>query len=286
MDIAKHKQEMESLLKFIKAKEEDPKADVTIPDTFKLQAPKSRADEEEEFDYRRLRELAEYLNRNYDEYAVSDDTEFIAKFNETKEQLIELSNELPWDLTEMKIYLSVLHSIPKGLSNQDRQGFTSALECSECVGESSALWKTEPFNDVLLDLKSASLVEFNSANGISACTFSFTDKVWDESYDIQGIISDIGKMNKFDIDNMLLLALVNFHGIEDEDFDEDENYIPKYEFPENFEDVFIESIIESGYTFKYYDEGPTQFIEHFRNEKLNKIADFLESRSEERLVRK
>lgn len=286
MDIAKHKKEMEELLKFVKAKEENPEADVVLPDTFKLKVPQSRADEEESFDHYRLRELAEYMNRNYDEYAVSDDAEFIAEFNETKEQLIELSQDLPWDLTEMKNYLNVLHSIPKGLSNRDQQGFTSALECSECVAESSELWKTEPFNDILLDLKSASLVEFNSANGISACTFSFTDKVWDESYDIQGIISDIGKMNKFDIDNMLLLALVNFHGIESEDFDENDNYIPKYEFPSNFEEIFIESIIETGYTFKYYDEGPTQFIEYFRNEKLDKIADFLETRSGERLARK
>lgn len=286
MDIAKHKKEMAELLNFLKTKEEDPKAKVTIPDTFKLQVPKSRADEEEEFDYRRLRELAEYMNRSYDEYAVSDDTEFIAEFNETREQLMELSERLPWDLTEMKIYLSVLHSIPKGLSANDKQGFTSALECSECVEESSALWKTEPFNDVLLDLKSASIVEFNSANGISACTFSFTDKVWDESYDIQGIISDIGKMNKFDVDNMLFLALENFVGVGPEDFDEKHNFINKYDFPEDFEDVFIESIIETGYTFKYYDKGPDKFIQPFRNVNLNKIADFLETRSHERLVRK
>lgn len=286
MDIAKHKKEMAELLNFIKAKEENPDADAILPEAFKFKPPTTRADEEEAFDYRRLRELAEYMNVNYDNYALSEDPGFIANFNANKEQLIELSQEMPWDLTEMKIYLSVLHSIPKGLSAHDEQGFTSALECSECVEETNELWNTEPFNDILFDLKHASLVEFESANGISACPFSFTDKVWDADYDIQGIISDIGKMNRFDIDNMLLLAFVNFQGIENEDFDENDNYIPKYEFPENFEDVFIESIVETGYTFKYYDEGPTQFIEYFRNEKLNKIADFLETRSEERLVRK
>jgi hypothetical protein len=283
MDIAKHKKEMEGLLKFVKAKEEDPNADVALPENYKLT---SQQPKEKTFEYNRLRELAEYMNRNYDAYAVSDDEGFIAKFNEYKKELIEMSSELPWDLFEMENYLNVLHSIPKGLSQQDKHGFTSALECSQCVEESGELWKTEPFNDVLLDLKAASLVEFNSANGISACIFSFTDKVWDENYDIQGIISDIGKLNKFDIDNMLLLALVNFKGVEEGDFDEDDNYIAKYEFPENFEDIFIESIIETGYTFKYYDEGSTQFIEPFRNEKLNRIADFLETRSDERLVTK
>ena len=280
MDIAKHKQEMEELLRFVKAREENPQSEAEIPENFRLILPTSRKSEEDNFDHKRLRELAEYMNANYDNYAVSDDAGFIAKFNANKQELIDLSAELPWDLTEMKHYLNVLHSIPKGLSGNTQHGFTSALECSECVDESGEIWKTEPFNDILLDLKSASIVEFNSANGISACTFSFTDKVWDESYDIQAIISDIGKMNKFDIDNMLLLALVNFT----ENDDEDDESPDSYEFPSNFEDVFIESIVESGYSFKYYDAGPDQFIEAFRNVKLDKIADFLESRSHERLI--
>lgn len=279
MDIAQHKKEMEALVNFLKAKEENPEAEVSLPESYKLSAPASYRTEEEEFDYKRLRELAEYMNRNYDEYAVTEDQEFIAKFNEYKADLIESSRKLPWDLFEMEHYLSALHSIPKGLSWNDDHGFTSALECSQCVEETDALWKVETFNDVVMNLKEASIVEFNSANGKSACTFSFTDKAWDENYDIQGIISDIGKMNQCDIDNMLLLANVNF--FEDE---EGEDAKDKYDFPADFEDVLIESIVDTGYTFKYYGQGPAKFIDAFRNVKLDKMVSFLQSRSGEKLV--
>lgn len=282
MDIAKHKQEMAGLLAYSKALKEnrDSGGGAIAADGYKLVSFQGKSLNETSFDFKRLRELAEYINRNIDAVESSDDPGFIANFKANRDDFLELAEELPYMLESQKEYLSVLNSIPKGLTWSEGNPFVHALECSEYAEETNAMWRTEPFCNTLLDIKEAAIVEFEIPKGDSACPFSFTDKVWDINHNFEEIFADFGKMDKFDIDNLLAMTKIYFR--EDWEEDSDINWV----VPEGFEDTFIASIVETGYSFKYYDNGPDDFIPHFRIGQMDKIADFLESRSEERLLKR
>lgn len=86
-------------------------------------------------------------------------------------------------------------------------------------------------------------------------------------------------MNQFDIDNLLLMVKANF-GMP---WDEAEG-VNDWQFPAGFEKTFIQSVVESGYSFRFYDYGPAAFIEPFKAVGMNRIADFLVTRSHERLI--
>lgn len=287
MDFAKHKQEMEELKRISQLIQDNPGVD---PRTFNSENYKvvsvagQSYVEEDNFDYKRFRELAEYLNRNFEATQNGEiDAEKATEFAKYRSEYLELIEALPDYFNKEEDFLSVLHSVPKGLTQAEGYRLADLLENSEYAEESTAIWKVEPFCDTLYGVKYTHYVEFSHLSPENACPFSFTDKVLyaDLDNDFQDIINDFGPMNKFDIDNMILLVDANHTlGWDGEQLDETN----PWQVPAGFEENFIQSIKDSGYSFKYYDAGPETFISSFRDVGMNKIADFLATRIDERLV--
>lgn len=287
MDFAKHKQEMEELKRISELIQNNPNVD---PRTFSsenykvVSVPGKPYAKEDDFDYKRFRELAEYLNRNFEASKKGElDPEKATEFAKYRSEYLELIEALPDYFDKEEDFFSVLHSVPKGLTQAEGYRLTDLLENSEHAEESMAIWQAEPFCDTLYGVKYTHYVEFSHLSAENACSFSFTDKVLyaDLPNDFQDIISDFAPMNKFDIDNMLLLVDAN-HTLGWDGKPLDENN--QWQIPAGFEETFIQSAKDSGYSFECYDAGPETFIPSFRDVGMNKIADFLNTRIDQRLV--
>lgn len=286
MDFSKYKHEMDELKRISQLIKDNPGVD---PKTFnsehyKVVSVNGRSLKEDTFDYKRFRELAEYINRNFDASKKGElDSKKTEEFAKYRSEYLEMIANIPSYVDKEENFLNMLHSVAKGLTISEGYDLGDALENCEYASESKAMWQTEPFCDTLYGVKYTHYVEFSRESAEHACSFSFTDKVLysDLPNNFQEVINDFGPMDKFDIDNILLLVDANHTlGWDGEELDENN----PWQIPAGFEDTFIQSVKDTGYSFEYYESGPESFIPAFRAVGMNKIAEFLEARIDERLI--
>jgi hypothetical protein len=286
MDFAKHKQEMEELKRISQIIKDNPGVDPKTFNTenYKVVSVSGRSLKEDLFEYNRLRELAEYINRNFDAFKNGElDSVKTKEFAKYRSEYLEMVENLPDYIDKEENFLNMLHSVAKGLTVAEGDNLRDALENCEHASESKAMWRAEPFCDTLYNVKYTHYVEFSRLSAEHACSFSFTDKVLyaELPNDFQDVINDFGTMDKFDIDNILLLVEANRNrGWDGKNLAENN----KWQIPAGFEDTFIQSVKDTGYSFEYYEAGPELFIPPFREVGMDRIADFLETRIDERLI--
>lgn len=102
------------------------------------------------------------------------------------------------------------------------------------------IWRVEPFSDLLQEIKLSMQTKNNNDFSELYIPFSFGNFDMNDMNNIQIVLNSTDKYDRCDIDNVILsLLFICYEG----------------DYPDNFEDNLLKSIIRSKWTCEYYSAG-------------------------------
>lgn len=120
------------------------------------------------------------------------------------------------------------------------------------------IWRVEPFSDLLQEIKLSMQTKNNDDFSELHIPFSFGNFDINDMNNIQIVLNSTDKYDRYDIDNVILALLSIFY---------------EGDYPDNFEDNLLKSIVRSKWTCNYYNEG--SYEGYCENLRLSKLYEYL-----------
>lgn len=270
MDIDKHNKEMEMLMKMAQEAKDNPGIDTSKLKIEGFAMVKSQYEVAKDFPWNKFFKLVNFVNDNIDN---TEEKKIIAKVARDRKKILAMAEGFPAYFDSEKRCLVFLASYPKGFTLSESEAFVRLLIDSEYVTESDEIWKVNVFNDALYEVKECMTLEFDIPIPDTVSPFyfdKFDQNRLHDTHNFQKIVDHVGPMTIEDVN--LVLFLIRAYSVE------------TWDIPVGFDDVVINGIKETGYTFNEYDNGPDAFIECCEDIGLYKLTEFLKTRREERLI--